>query len=64
MACGGSQRLYERAADLVGSDYLAQTLWDKYLEFELSQKEYINVSRLYRRILGLPLEALAKYAER
>jgi pre-mRNA-processing factor 39 len=56
--------VFERAADKVGTDYLAQSLWDKYLDFELSQKEFVNVTHLYTRVLAVPLEALSKYFER
>jgi len=57
-------RLFERAIEKVGTDYLAQSLWDKYLEYELSQKDFTNVTRLYTRVLSIPLEALSKYYER
>jgi pre-mRNA-processing factor 39 len=56
--------VFERAVDKVGTDYLAQSLWDKYLDYELSQKEFANVTGLYSRVLALPLEALSKYFER
>jgi len=58
------RRLFERAIEKVGTDYLAQSLWDKYLEYELSQKDFTNVTRLYTRVLSIPLEALSKYYER
>jgi hypothetical protein len=56
--------VFERAVETVGTDYLAQSLWDKYLDYELAQKDLANVTRLYSRVLAGPLDALAKYLER
>jgi hypothetical protein len=56
--------VFERAVEKVGTDYLAQSLWDKYLDYELAQKDFANVTRLYSRVLAVPLDALAKYLER
>jgi pre-mRNA-processing factor 39 len=56
--------VFERAVERVGTDYLAQSLWDKYLDYELAQKDLANVTRLYSRVLAVPLDALAKYLER
>lgn len=55
--------LFERAIQTIGDDYLAQTLWDKYIEFELSQEEYVNVFSLYTRLVYVPLKALPQYWE-
>eukprot|EP01087_Luapelamoeba_hula_P013151 TRINITY_DN3745_c0_g1_i5.p1 TRINITY_DN3745_c0_g1~~TRINITY_DN3745_c0_g1_i5.p1 ORF type:complete len:378 (-),score=50.36 TRINITY_DN3745_c0_g1_i5:624-1757(-) len=56
--------LFVRATGIVGIDYLAWALWDKYLEWETVQNEIGNIIALYRRILSIPLETLAKYHER
>jgi len=53
--------LFERAIEKIGDDYLAQILWDKYIEFEESQEEYANVFSLYTRVLYIPLKALDQY---
>lgn len=56
--------LFERAIEAVGDDFLAQTLWDKFIEFELSQEEYLNVSKLYKRVMAVPVRDLDRYWER
>ena len=59
-----SKSLFERAITTVGDDYLASTLWDKYIEFEESQEEYARVLQLYTRVLSIPLKSLQQYWER
>ena len=53
--CG---RLFERALETVATDYLAHQLWDKYIEFEVSQEEFGLVAKLYASCLA-PSQALA-----
>ncbi len=48
----------------VGSDYLSNLLWNKYIEFELSQDGSHNITNIYKRILKIPLRDLDKYWER
>lgn len=49
---------FERAAEMVGSDYHAEKLWDKYVEYEAAQEEWENVTKLFHRILALPLKSI------
>jgi pre-mRNA-processing factor 39 len=58
--------LFERAAVLVGSDFAAEALWDKYLAFEAAAADAAatdqsRVAAVYVRILSLPLKALDVY---
>jgi len=55
---------FERAVDMVGSDYHAEKLWDKYIEYESAQEEWANVTKLYHRILALPIKALETFWEK
>ena len=58
--------LFERAVGLVGSDYCAAPLWDRYIGFEAatadrSSSDHARVGALYVRVLQLPLKALSDY---
>eukprot|EP01125_Pyxidicula_operculata_P020564 TRINITY_DN7620_c0_g1_i3.p1 TRINITY_DN7620_c0_g1~~TRINITY_DN7620_c0_g1_i3.p1 ORF type:complete len:640 (-),score=131.51 TRINITY_DN7620_c0_g1_i3:226-2115(-) len=56
--------LFERAAKIVGNDFIAHPLWDRYIEFETSQEELKRVGQLYTRIMLIPLEQITTYWER
>ncbi|XP_044965548.1 polyhomeotic-proximal chromatin protein isoform X2 [Hordeum vulgare subsp. vulgare] len=53
--------LFERAVSLVGKDYLCCHLWDKYIEFEKSQKQLIQLATIYINMLKFPTKKLHKY---
>ncbi|KAM3385265.1 hypothetical protein ACQJBY_009282 [Aegilops geniculata] len=53
--------LFERAMSLVGKDYLCYHLWDKYIEFENSQKQLIQLATIYINVLKFPTKKLHKY---
>ncbi|KAG9447513.1 hypothetical protein H6P81_013641 [Aristolochia fimbriata] len=57
------RRLLERGLSYVGKDYLCHLLWDRYLEFEYSQKEWARVAYIYIRILRFPIKKLGSYYE-
>ena len=46
---------------LVGKDYLCYHLWDKYIEFENSQKQLIQLATIYINMLKFPTKKLHKY---
>ncbi|KAL9644128.1 hypothetical protein ABK040_005593 [Willaertia magna] len=46
--------LFERAITIIGNDYYSRILWEKYIEFEISQEEYENVIKLYKRAIQIP----------
>jgi pre-mRNA-processing factor 39 len=56
--------LFERALSIVSIDFASHPLWDKYIEFEMSQEEYKRVAAIYVRILKIPLEQINSYWER
>ncbi|KAF0898892.1 hypothetical protein E2562_012602 [Oryza meyeriana var. granulata] len=57
------RRLFERALSLVGKDYLCYHLWDKYIEFENSQKQLIQLATIYIGALKFPTKKLHRYYE-
>lgn len=59
-----SQSLFEKAVATVGTDWAADHLWEKYLEFEAAQKKLKNITLLFKRILHIPLGRLTDLFER
>ncbi|KAH7651155.1 pre-mRNA-processing factor 39 protein [Dioscorea alata] len=57
------RRLFKRALSFVGKDYLCDHLWDKYIEFEYSQKQWTHLAPIYINILRFPTRNLKNYYE-
>ncbi|PIN14708.1 mRNA processing protein [Handroanthus impetiginosus] len=57
------RRLFERALAYVGTDYLCFPLWDKYIEYEISQQDWPRVAAIYTRVLEIPNQQLDRYFE-
>ncbi|KAJ1268167.1 hypothetical protein BS78_07G116000 [Paspalum vaginatum] len=55
--------LFDRALSLVGKDYLCYHLWDKYIEFESSQKQLVQLATIYINTLKFPTKKLHMYYE-
>ncbi|OVA01421.1 RNA-processing protein [Macleaya cordata] len=55
------RRLFERGISFVGKDYLCHLLWDKYIEFEYSQKQWSSLAHIYIRSLKFPTKKLNSY---
>ncbi|XP_031482561.1 pre-mRNA-processing factor 39-1 isoform X1 [Nymphaea colorata] len=55
------RRLFERGLAYAGTDYLSYPLWDKYIEYEYSQQEWMNLAIIYTRILEHPIQQLDRY---
>ncbi|KAM0825922.1 hypothetical protein ACQ4PT_069227 [Festuca glaucescens] len=55
--------LFERGMSLIGKDYVCYHLWDKYIEFENSQKQLIQLATIYINTLKFPTKKLHKYYE-
>ncbi|GFP82959.1 pre-mRNA-processing factor 39 [Phtheirospermum japonicum] len=55
--------LFERAVACVGTDYLCFPLWDKYMEYEISQQDWPRVATIYARVLEIPNQQLDRYFE-
>ncbi|CAN8267310.1 unnamed protein product [Cochlearia groenlandica] len=47
-------RLFERGLSFVGKDYSCYTLWDRYIEFLLDQKQWSSLAHVYLRTLRYP----------
>ncbi|XP_078175344.1 pre-mRNA-processing factor 39-2-like isoform X2 [Carex rostrata] len=57
------RRLFERALSFVGKDYLCYKIWDKYIEFEYSHKQWHRLANIYILILKFPTKKLHAYYE-
>ncbi|KAL6564512.1 hypothetical protein OROMI_015962 [Orobanche minor] len=55
--------LFERALSCVGTDYLCFPLWDKYIDYEISQHDWPRVASIYTRVLEIPNQQLDRYFE-
>ncbi|KAL3647698.1 hypothetical protein CASFOL_008666 [Castilleja foliolosa] len=55
--------LFERAVACAGTDYLCFPLWDKYIEYEISQQDWSRVAAIYTRVLEIPNQQLDRYFE-
>ena len=56
--------VYERGLGACSSDYLAHSLWDKYIHYEEAQGSAAAVAALYSRALQCPLRELPRYMQR
>nr|DAD37614.1 TPA_asm: hypothetical protein HUJ06_008255 [Nelumbo nucifera] len=54
-------RLFERGISFVGKDYWCYFLWDKYIAFEYSQKQWSSLAYVYIRTLRFPNKKLHSY---
>lgn len=54
-------RLFQRGISFVGKDYMCHTLWDKYIEFELSQQQWSSLTHIYIKALRFPTKKLRHY---
>lgn len=57
-------RLFERGASKVGFDFLADTFWDKYLDFEERLEDVNRYFAILSRIIHIPMHQYARYFER
>ncbi|KAK9153237.1 hypothetical protein Sjap_000717 [Stephania japonica] len=55
------RRVFERGISYVGKDYRCHLLWDKYIEFEYSQKQWTCLAHIYIRTLEFPSRMLHRY---
>ncbi|KAI8001984.1 Pre-mRNA-processing factor 39 [Camellia lanceoleosa] len=58
------RRLFKRAMSFVGKDYLCYPLWDKYIEFESSQQQWIFLAKIYVQTLKFPTKRLCHYYDK
>lgn len=52
---------FEIAKDLIGKQFLSHPFWDKFIEFEVGQKNWHNVQRIYEYIIEVPLHQYARF---
>ncbi|XP_030480447.2 pre-mRNA-processing factor 39-2 isoform X1 [Cannabis sativa] len=55
------RRLFRRGLSYVGKDYLCHALWDKYIDFELSQQQWSLLAHIYVEALRFPTKKLHRY---
>ncbi|KAH9749290.1 tetratricopeptide repeat (TPR)-like superfamily protein [Citrus sinensis] len=55
------RRLFKRALSFVGKDYLCHTMWDKYIEFEISQQRWSSLAQIFVQTLRFPSKKLHHY---
>ncbi|XP_010494814.1 PREDICTED: uncharacterized protein LOC104771902 isoform X2 [Camelina sativa] len=53
--------LFERGLSFVGKDYSCCTLWDKYIEYLLGEKQWSSLAHVYLRTLKNPSKKLDLY---
>ncbi|KAF5947190.1 hypothetical protein HYC85_013147 [Camellia sinensis] len=62
--CWNNFLLFKRAMSFVGKDYLCYPLWDKYIEFESSQQQWIFLAKIYVQTLKFPTKRLCRYYDK
>ena len=60
----GDARLFERAAEAVGLDFLGQAFWDKYIEFEDRVEAHDKTFGILKRLIHIPQHQYSRYFER
>ncbi|KAF1943620.1 TPR-like protein [Clathrospora elynae] len=58
------RELFERGAHFVGLDFQSHPFWDKYIEFEERIQEPANATKIYSRVLRLPIYQFSRYYEK
>ncbi|KAL6706865.1 hypothetical protein ACN47E_005008 [Coniothyrium glycines] len=56
--------LFERGAHFVGLDFQSHPFWDKYIEFEERIQEPSNATKIYSRVVHLPIYQFSRYYEK
>jgi pre-mRNA-processing factor 39 len=56
--------LYERAVQVSGSVFASFLMWDKYLDFERSQKDWGRLEQVFWKVIGTPNSKLYDYFSR
>ncbi|KAG0464216.1 hypothetical protein HPP92_020285 [Vanilla planifolia] len=57
------RRLFQRGLSYVDKDYLCHLLWDKYIEFEYSHKQWNQLAHILINTLRFPTRSLHNYYE-
>lgn len=56
--------VFERAADAIGTDFLANPFWDQYILFEEDRKRPENVLKILERVIRIPLSEFVRFFEK
>lgn len=48
--------LYERAVDTCGLEFRSDRLWDSWIAWETEQKQLVNVTAIYDRLIRTPTQ--------
>lgn len=59
-----TRALYERAVEVSGKVYTSFLLWDKYLDFEKSNKDWARMEEVFWKVIGTPISKLYDYFSR
>lgn len=59
-----ARNLFERATQACGKVYTSNLLWDKYLDFEKTQKNYEGMEKIFWQLLSFPTNKLYEYYTR
>ena len=59
-----ARKLFERATEACGKVYTSNLLWDKYLDFEKSQKNFENMEKIFWQLISFPTNKLYEYYTR
>ncbi|KAK8958956.1 hypothetical protein KSP40_PGU002781 [Platanthera guangdongensis] len=57
------RRLFGRGLSYVAKDYFSHLLWDTYIQFEYSQKQWSQLAHIYVNTLSFPSRKLRNYYE-
>ena len=58
------RRIFERGVGFCGTDYLAHSLWNKYITFEGNNGTVTTLARVYSQVLACPIKELDKFYSR
>lgn len=52
---------FRLAASLIGFQFLSESFWDKYIEFETKHSEWDKLGDIYKTLITIPLHQYARY---
>ncbi|KAJ5068957.1 pre-mRNA-processing factor 39 [Anaeramoeba ignava] len=56
-----TRNLFERAIEAVGTDFFSTNLWNDYIEWEFSQNKPENVTKIYQKVIQIPIQQIEIY---
>jgi len=55
------RELFERALEICGFEFRSDKLWDKYIDWEAKNEEYVNITQIYKRLLTTPTKCFSTH---